>query len=192
MRTSAFIAFLAFYAVIIQSAECLRYQIKPHFNSSCLEQNCLTLAQFATLTEANTSTTTQLVLLPGNHSLSTKINISEAKYFEIMESSPRDMQSQSADQTVSIVCDSFGGITVSNSMFVSIVGIRFIGCGNNDFDGVNNFIVENSTFQGIRNSGTSLILTSVMNATIIGSYFLTNYNGNSRIDMRSFLPFRAG
>ena len=195
MRTSAFIAFLAFYAVVLQSTECVLYQIKPHLNSSCLEQNCLTLAQFATLTEANTSTTTQLVLLPGNHSLSTKINISEAEYFEIMGSSPRDMQSQSADQRMSIVCDSFGGIAISNSMFVSIVGIQFIGCGNNDLDGVNNFIVENSTFQGVRNSGTSLVLTNVMNATIIRSYFLSNHNGSNRhIDQIYYysLTFRAG
>ena len=60
--------------------------------------------------------------------------------------------------------------------------MHFIGCGNTIIDGVDHFILENSTFQGSVNNETALVLKTVKNATIVRSHFLANKNhGNYSI-----------
>jgi hypothetical protein len=56
--------------------------------------------------------------------------------------------------------------------------INFIGCGNNSFSSIQNFTINNSTFQGQNNSGTALNITETI-LVITNSFFVYNRVGNS-------------
>ena len=57
-----------------------------------------------------------------------------------------------------------------------INGLKFIGCGRNEFTSVSNSTIENSTFQGHNNSKTALDIEDT-NLTIMNSSFLFNRVG---------------
>ena len=175
--------------VILHSARCVLYEIKPHLSSSCTQQiNCLTLSQFATQIDVNDSSVT-LTFLSGNHSLSSSLAITDMEYVQI---TGNDDTMALDNQDVFIECESQGDIRISRTTYVSIVSIKFIGCGNSVIDTVDHFSLEYSTFQDATVSGTALVLNSVINATISRSYFLTNTGGTSREDPMYFTTFSAG
>ena len=173
MRSSSFILlYCALYsASVLHTAGGIIYHIKPFLNTSCLEQNCLALSQFASKTNFSGSTVT-FVFMPEKYNLSTLISISGIAHYRIIGTT-----NTQGEQTASIMCESLGSIQISRITSVTIVGMRFIGCGNTIIDGVNHFKLENSTFEGNADSETALVLRTVKNATIIRTHFLANSNG---------------
>ena len=182
MRSSSFILLYCALYSVLHTASGIIYHINPHLpNTSCLEQNCLTLSQFATKTNFSDSTVT-LVFQPGKHNLSTLISITGIDHYTVIGTT-----NTQGVQTASILCDSSGSIQMSRITSVTIVNMHFIGCGNTIIDGVNHFKVENSTIEGNINSETALVLRGVKNATIIRSHFLANTNG--KYLLQNFLDY---
>ena len=184
---------LTFYIVSLETAGgTVVYHIRPYLNSSCTQQNCLTLSQFAVQVAqvAINDSNITLVLLSGDHRLSTLLAISDIESFSIT-SNTEDGYSKGS-KTVSILCSDTGRFEVSRVTFVSIAGIRFIGCGNNEASDVRNFRLKNVTFQGVAGSGTALILDRIANATIFWSHFLTNTYGSHRVDSKDLTMLRTG
>ena len=84
--------------------------------------------------------------------------------------------------TVFIECSSqLGKFTISETTFatVTIMGLHFIGCGDNRVSQVEQFIVEDTIFEGVEGRDTALVLNEVTAAGIAASSFLSNTHGSS-------------
>ena len=91
------------------------------------------------------------------------------------------MESQD-NETVVIECASRSArFAVNKTSFVSIKGLHFIGCGSNIIYSVEDFIVEDTIFQGVEGEGrgTALVLGEVAFAKITKSSFNLNTPGNN-------------
>ena len=125
-------------------SSCREHIIRPLLESSTCPQNstsCLTLSQFATNSSQNESNTS-LVFLPGNHTLEILLlahghNFSMSKYVQ-------------ENETVFVKCTSqLGRFDISMTAHVTIMGLNFIGCGNNQISHVTRLTIADSTFQDV-------------------------------------------
>ena len=155
--------------ILIQSSGGVPYYIKPSDNDCLSEdlQPCLTLLEFATnltSTESNIS----LIIYPGLHRLSVNLSLSNIDNFEL--------SSQSDESRVIIDCESSSQISLDSVESVSVNGVNFIGCGGNIVRNVRHFFIEDSTFEGRQETGTSLILINTT-AEIVNCSFTSNQFG---------------
>ena len=67
---------------------------------------------------------------------------------------------------------------ISETTFVSIRGLHFIGRGGNTVTQVDQFVIEDTIFQGVEGRGTALVLNVVSDASIVRSAFISNTNGS--------------
>ena len=117
----------------------------------CTVQPCLILSQFA----ANSSSylhsgNTTLVFLPGTHYLS-NVNLTLENVDNFVLKSENIIIAQ-------IKCTSDSHIYFRQSQCIHITNMEFIGCGNNIVEVVTSFLVNNTKFEGLNNSGTALEL----------------------------------
>ena len=153
----------------------VHYYIKPSANvgAHCPGDLCLTLAQFAANSTSyiGNETNISLSFLPGNHSLDGEISLTHADYFSMTKVT-------GGNGTVFVECGSrLGRFSIRESAFVAINGLHFIGCGGNRVSHVEQFIVEDTIFEGAEGRGTALILNEVIDTTIERSSFLSNTHG---------------
>ena len=77
--------------------------------------------------------------------------------------------------TVFVECVSQSGrFNINGTTFAAIKGLHFIGCGGNRVSDVEQFIIEDTIFEGVEGRGTALVLSKVTSASIAQSYFLSN------------------
>ena len=81
------------------------------------------------------------------------------------------MKPENSEATAQIKCTSNSHIQFSQSQYILITDLEFIGCGGNKVENVDEFVVQDAMFKGQENSGTALELTAVT-AQIINSTFL--------------------
>ena len=150
------------------------YFIAPSGNMYCHQQSpCVTLDTFITLndnvTEAEVVRRTNLSLemLPGNHKLTSELIVVNLRTFTM---------SSNGTNFVSVTCSQLGRLTFENIDEVSITGIRFSDCGQNEVKRVNKFLLTDSIFHGGINSGTALIINDTL-AVLTDSHFLNNTQG---------------
>ena len=148
---------------------CTLYYVVPSelIDRKCKNNpNCITLTQFSTYLSFYLDTTiTTLILEPGNHTLDVNLMIGNISRFSMVSIYP--------SMPIIVRCSQLTRIKFINITRIYIRGIRFVGCGRNQFVLVDRFIVENSTFMDHPHhySGTALqlILTT---ATIIQCSFV--------------------
>ena len=134
-------------------------------------QPCLTLSQFATNLSRylHSNTTSTLVFLPGTHHLSNvNLTLSHMENFLM----------KSENLTAKIKCTSDSNFHFSQTQSIHITNLEFIGCGGNQVNHVEEFLVNNTKFEGQNNSGTALKLIATT-AQIINSIFVSNRKGSS-------------
>ena len=151
----------------------VHYYITPSLDVSCPQDPCLTLSQFAANSSSYHGNETNMLLffLPGNHSLDRELSLAHADNFS--------MTKDAHYETVFVECVSESErFDISETTFVSIKGLHFIGCGGNTVTQVDQFILEDTIFQGMEGSGTALVLNVVAAASIVRSSFLSNTNGS--------------
>ena len=68
---------------------------------------------------------------------------------------------------------------ISQTTFVTIKGLHFVGCGGNRVSQAEQFIVEDTIFQGVEGRGTVLLLNEVKAANITRSSFISNTHGST-------------
>ena len=162
---------LLFLLVYIEFTYSKAHYIRPSLDSPCPQNDfsCLTLSQFAAISNHN-GTDISLVFLPGNHILDRELRIllargrifSMSKYVEYNE-------------TVFVECTSdLGSFDISQAIFASIKGLNFIGCGSSRVSQVIWLTIAESTFQGVKNKSTVLVINEVKSASIIRSQFFYN------------------
>ena len=144
------------------------HYITPSLDGPCpRNSSCLTLSQFA----ANFSyieTDTSLLFLPGNHTLDRELLLAQVNNFSMTKDGV-------GNETVFVECSNHsGGFHISETTSVSINGLHFIGCGSNNVSQVTWLTITSSTFQGVQEGNTVLVLNEVSTATIVRCSFLSN------------------
>ena len=144
------------------------HYITPSLDDPCPQNSsCLTLSQFA----ANSSyieTDTSLLFLPGNHTLDRELLLAQVNNFSMTKDGV-------GNETIFVECSTRSGrFHISETGSVSINGLHFIGCGSNNVSQVNWLTITSSTFQGVQEGNTVLVLNKVSAATIVSCSFLSN------------------
>ena len=146
--------------------------IVPSTTSHCSSTPCLTLSQLAErinlLNKSHSdSKSMQLFFLPGDHTLSLNLEISNISELFMTSNSSK------------INCQPFTGFNFHEIGRVSIKEFAFLGCGNNKIVSSNHVEVVNSYFLGCNGSGTALELINT-NSRIVNCTFANNTYGNYR------------
>ena len=129
----------------------IEYYITSSTSGRCLVEPCLTLAQFANNTSKYLDSNTTLIFKPGNHTLNSQLTISSVANISFIP------YSISVTADINVACGSLGRLDIYNVSFVSILGIKFVGCVGNRIISVRHLSIENSSFLGHENvSGRAL------------------------------------
>ena len=84
------------------------------------------------------------------------------------------------NETVIVECSSNSGrFFISDTAFFSVKGIRFVRCGDNTVNRVEQLVIEDSIFESVKGRGTALALRMVVGASIIRSSFLFNIHSGA-------------
>ena len=140
-------------------------------------QPCLTLSQFAANSSHYLHSNTTLIFLPGTHYLSiANLTLSNVDKFVI----------KSENSTAQIKCTKFSHIHFSQSQYIHITDLEFIGCGGNQVKHVEELVIQDTNFKGQENSGTALELVETT-AQIVNSTFISNRKGSYKM-CATYLP----
>ena len=156
------LVFLLVYADIAYSKV---HYITPSADGPCPQNfSCLTLSQFATDSRSNVS----LLFLPGNHTLDRELSLTLLDNISMAKGGLDN-------EVVFVECSTHSGrFNISDTIFVSINDLHFIGCGSNIVSRVKWLTITGSTFQDVHDRDTVLVLSEVSNATIVKGSFLSN------------------
>ena len=169
--------FLLFYLVCADSTNSqVHYYITPSLNVPCPTGDpCLTLVQFTTDSTSylGNETNISLSFLPGYHSIHRELSLSHADNFSMTKVT-------GGNGTVFVECGSQSGMfNISETKLAMIKDLHFIGCRGNGVSRVEQFIVEDTTFEGVEGRGTALVLNEVTDASIATSSFLSNKHAST-------------
>ena len=153
--------------------EALLY-ITPSSGVPCPANPCITLSHFAQTLSNWLSSNITLIFLNGNHKLDLDLFIANIFNFSMLTNST----SESKGPAYTICCEHQASFNFENITKLWIKGIYFIGCGNNSFSLVLNFMISNCTFQGQNGSRTALNIAE-SNLIVTNSFFVSNRVGNS-------------
>ena len=146
----------------------------------CIQDStCLTLSQFAINSSKyqGNDTDISLIFLPGDHTLDTELSLTYADNYSLTT-----YMYPQGNETVFVKCISQSGkFNVSETAFVLIEHLHFIGCGENTLTHVKQFLLIDAIFQGVDSRGRALILKNVSNASIISATFT---HGSDEVDSR--------
>ena len=174
---------LAYYADFVYSKV---HYIQPSESlvTPCLQNasSYFTLSQFAANYSHN-ETHVSLLFLPGHHTLDQQLLLAHGHNFS-MSKYAKD------DETVFVECISrLGRFDISETISVSIKNLNFIGCGSNRVSQVTRLVIADSTFRGVEDQSTVLVINNVSTTKIVRSMFLNNthedYNSNTSLYLGS-------
>ena len=94
---------------------------------------------------------------------------------------------KSENSTAQIKCTNYSRIHISQSQYIHITDLEFIGCGGNQVKQVEEFVIQDTTFKGQENSGTALELIETT-AQIVNSTFVFNRKGIYRHCVEHYYP----
>ena len=162
-----------------ESSESAIYYLTPLSNQSCpTEQNCQHLSEFSANVsndDDNIDNNLTIVLVPGRHSLNQNLSFSNMvslNLYSLMDSS------------ATIVCASSAFLFFEDFEQVYIHNVNFVGCGGNLVRNVDEFILQETTFEGVQSSGTALTVVNTT-ADIIDCIFVRNQFGTMVEGVRS-------
>ena len=148
------------------------YVSPSHDNTACPAQPCLTLSHLASSSGyfAN-DTDLSLIFLDGTHNLSHNFSIRNLRSIS--------MEAYSSVDLPVIECQPYVSFHLANTDNVSLVRLKFVGCGGNMVLYVGHFRVQNSVFAGDEASGTVFDFYA-SNSDIVNCTFSSNRVGSYR------------
>ena len=172
---------MLFLLELVHTGASTTYYIKPTENNTCStgQQPCLTLSQFVATVNHTGNVNITSILLPGNYSLDTNISLSN---FQTLKMYPDD---DNAKITMSCQLSTF--FIFESAELVSIRRMTFTGCGNHLIRNVDKVVLQETTFQGLEGTGTSLTLIN-SNAEIVDCTFVGNQFGTVVESVESLTP----
>ena len=172
LLSSGLILILIFLG-LCQRSESASYQIKYTQSQQCSGiQRCITLSELPTL---NSDVNMTLVMLPGNHSLNVNLSFSNSINFTMY-----------SESLATVTCESSVFLSFENIERVYIQNINFIGCGGNLARNIDDFVLQETTFEGRDDSGTALTVINTT-AKIIDCNFVRNQFGTAIDGVRSLI-----
>ena len=160
------------------------YIIVPSENyTNCTHQQCLTLSQFATISNSGlkTNSSIELFFLKGTHTLTGSISIHDYNGNFLMHST----------SGAAIRCGVTSYLSFINvTGHVQIMDLEFIGCGGSTIESVETFVVNNSRFDGQSNALTALHFIE-SNSKIINCTFSSYRNGTLRESLRTLVVLNS-
>ena len=123
----------------------------------------LTSESFVTQT-GDFSSTCEVVLLPGNYTLSSEIRISVNEL------------SVQGNENTNIYCNESGRLEFEDLYYLRLMSLRFIDCQNIAIRSLEQISIENCTFLGTAGGTTTLLFSEVKNAAIIDCFFSAKNN----------------
>ena len=151
----------------------------PLSNQSCpTEQNCRDLSEFSAYVsndDENIDNNMTIVLIPGNHSLNQNLSLSNLVSLNLYSRT---------DSSATIACTSSAFLSFEDIKQVYIHNVNFVGCGGNLVKNVDEFILQETTFEGVQNSATALTVVNTT-ADIIDCTFVRNQFGTLMVGVRS-------
>ena len=175
MNALCFIKYLVLHFMCIHCSYSQgQYYITSSDYNSCSRNACITLSQFVAMFDSNrngchgTESNVSLIFLPGNHSLNKELSLAHISNFSM---------TKIAQNNEAVIIECFlklGHFNINDTVFVSIRGLHFIGCGGNSITLVEELEVEDSIFQGVEGRGTALKLKDIASTIIVRSFFLSN------------------
>ena len=171
--------------LLVASVSLQRVSIIPNnFTGVCPDyrnQTCLTLAELASNTSRLDQTNITLNFIPGDHSLTQRVRVSNATHLVFAAHVCNASQCE-----IKIKCQGTSGFEFQNIESINITGFEFSGCGGEDINGgalnVNNVtflsilycrFIGNGVF-GVRASGGAVYIDSAFNVSIHSNYFINN------------------
>ena len=137
------------------------YYITIQSTDLCATHTCLTLSQFAANSTHYLHSNTTLVFPPGTHYLS-KVNLTLSNVDNFVM--------KPKNSTAQIKCTSYSHFHFNESQFIYITNLEMIGCGGNQANYVESFVMKDAKFEGDENSGTALEMIETT-AEIVNSTF---------------------
>lgn len=135
---------------------------------------CLPVSEFADLINNWTLRSNfTVIFLPGKHYHTVNLSVSNFTHYSMI----------SERVTAQIVCKGYSSIHFSHSQHVSISNLNFSGCGGNQVEYVDEFIIKDSVFSGqikfesTMSSGTTSTFEIFATAALIINSAFSNYNG---------------
>ena len=114
---------------------------------------------------------TELVLLPGNHILDSKLAIAHINQLRVLSNSSQAL-------STNIVCiNPVARFEFTNISYSLITDVKFLGCGGNRADLVMNFTLINTIFDGQRKKHHESALELVNSTVKVKSSFISNIGG---------------
>ena len=157
--------------IIASTRSEVHYYFTPLWNDLCPQNTCLTLSQFAANSSSylGNETNISLFFLPGHHDLDGEVFLLHLDSIVMIKAMSENQNS------VIIECDNLSGrFKMSETIFVSIKGLQFIGCEGNEVSKVEQFIVEDSIFWGVKGRNTVLLLNDTTSAKLTKASFFSN------------------
>ena len=154
--------------MIVVSLRCIQsfvYHIEATESVQC-HVSCLTLSGFASNINYINDTSITLSVLPGDHYLNTNLSISNIGHLTIHS------------DNATIVCELGSHLVFQSVELLSVRNMKFIGCGKNLVSNVSDFLLQESTFKGVLDTGTALMLVNTT-AHIVDCTFVDNQYGTA-------------
>ena len=160
---------------LCQESESASYQVSPTQSQQCSgTQHCTTLSGLSPLSPTK-DVNVMLMILSGNHSLNTNLSFSNLINFTMY-----------SESMVTIVCEPSVLISIESIERVFIQKLIFIGCGGNLVRNIDNFILQDITFEGRNDSGTALTVIDTA-GKIINCTFMQNQCGTAIDGVRTLI-----
>ena len=137
---TTFVFLLGIILTFISNVSTENYLIAPSPNEcDRLDAPCTTLTSFATNTSSYIQFNTKLVLLPGNHTLHSKLSLININQLQLLSNTSHS----------NVLCiNNTARFEFTNITHILISGVNFLGCRGNEVESVKNFILVNTTFDG--------------------------------------------
>ena len=137
-------------------------------HNDSLESPSLTLSSFATNVSNYIQFNTELLLLPGNHTLHSKLTIKHINQLWLY--------SNTSDSNNIIFCiDHTARFEFTNITHIHISNVKFLGCGGNRAESVMNFTLINTIFDGQQKKTALMLVKSIVKTE--NSSFTSNIGG---------------
>ena len=172
------VAILLTFTLIFDYGKCVDITITPLPRQQCGTEQCLTLSELAANPRSDDNTT--LIMLPGSYYLETNISFSNKVELKLYSNS-----------SVKIKCDQSSSLSFESIERVFIRNLNFVGCGGNLASNVDEFVIEDTTFEGKGTSGTSLTLVNTT-AEIRNCTFVNNQFGTVKQSVRTLIQLTTG
>ena len=170
------------FCTLVRQAASEVILITPDSNVPCTGQSCpmLTLSQFAADSSGHVPTNITLLFLSGKHYLEgTDLTLFNRESFVM----------KSVNSTAQIQCVNNYRMSFSQLQYSRIANLEFIGCGGHQMKHVQEFVINNTKFDGQGGNGSALELIETT-AQIINSTFVSNRKGTVRdgTEVSTLLP----